>query len=138
MRSVWENNTLQEFWVAYPDEGSQWSHCAMYPLIAINQGIAGAYPLEPGCGKMKLEPQIGDLEYVDFSVQTIKGTIHCSSKGEKGQRMVQIQIPESMEVELWLDKREKVDLPLLRMEKSGICVYKMTKSGTYNIKLKYT
>lgn len=138
MRSVWENNTLQEFWVAYPDEGSQWSHCAMYPLIAINQGIAGAYPLEPGCGKMKLEPQIGDLEYVDFSVQTIKGPIHFSSKGEKGQRMVQIQIPESMEVELWLDKREKVDLPLLRMEKSGICVYKMTKSGTYNIKLKYT
>ena len=40
MSSVWENNTLQEFWTAYPDEGSQWSHCAMNPLIALSKGIA--------------------------------------------------------------------------------------------------
>ncbi len=52
MSSVWANNTLQEFWQAYPDEGSQWSHCAMYPLIALNQGIAGVYPLKPGCERI--------------------------------------------------------------------------------------
>lgn len=138
MRSVWENNTLQEFWVAHPDGGSQWSHCAMYPLIALNQGIAGIHPLEPGCKKIKIEPQIGDLESVNFNVQTTKGPIEFSSKGKKGNRVIHLQIPKSMEVELWLDKREEVNLPLLRMEDSGICVYKIVNPGVYNLKLKHT
>lgn len=138
MRSVWENNTLQEFWVAHPDGGSQWSHCAMYPLIALNQGIAGIHPLEPGCKKIKIEPQIGDLESVNFNVQTTKGPIEFSSKGKKGNRVIHLQIPKSMEVELWLDKREEVNLSLLRMEDSGICVYKIVNPGVYNLKLKHT
>lgn len=138
MSSVWANNTLQEFWQAYPDEGSQWSHCAMYPLIALNQGIAGVHPLKPGCERIKMEPQLGDLEHIRFDVQTPKGAIQFSAQGIKGKRELRLQIPESLSIELRLDKREKVDLPLLRTEKDGINVYEITHPGSYVLKLKYT
>ena len=138
MSSVWANNTLQEFWQAYPDEGSQWSHCAMYPLIALNQGIAGVYPLKPGCVRIKMEPQLGDLEHIRFDVQTLKGAIQFSAQGIKGKRELRLQVPDSLSIELRLDKREKVDLPLLRTEKDGINVYKITHPGSYVLKLKYT
>lgn len=138
MSSVWANNTLQEFWQAYPDEGSQWSHCAMYPLITLNQGIAGVHPLKPGCERIKMEPQLGDLEHIRFDVQTPKGAIQFSAQGIKGKRELRLQIPESLSIELRLDKREKVDLPLLRTEKDGINVYKITHPGSYVLKLKYT
>lgn len=138
MSSVWANNTLQEFWQAYPDEGSQWSHCAMYPLIALNQGIAGVYPLKPGCERIKMEPQLGDLEHIRFDVQTLKGAIQFSAQGIKGKRELRLQVPDSLSIELRLDKREKVDLPLLRTEKDGINVYEITRPGSYVLKLKYT
>ena len=138
MSSVWANNTLQEFWKAYPDEGSQWSHCAMYPLIALNQGIAGVYPLKPGCERIKMEPQLGDLEHIRFDVQTLKGAIQLSAQGIKGKRELRLQVPDSLSIELRLDKREKVDLPLLRTEKDGINVYEITHPGSYVLKLKYT
>lgn len=137
MSSVWSNNTLQEFWSAYPDGSSQWSHCAMYPLIAINQGIAGIYPLTPGCEKIKMEPQLGNLEYINFDVQTIRGAILFSAQGTKGKRKLKIYIPESITVELKLDKREKIKLPFLRAEGSH-SIYELTRSGFYELELKYT
>ena len=138
MSSVWENNTLQEFWTAYPDEGSQWSHCAMHPLIALSQGIAGIYPIEGGSGKIKIEPQPGSLEKVDFDVYTAKGAVHFYSQGKKGKRTLRLRIPDTVSVELWLDAREEIKLPFLRTEKNGIKVYKVEGLEKYELHLKYT
>lgn len=102
MSSVWENNTLQEFWTARPDEGSQWSHCAMYPLIALTQGIAGAYPLEPGGRKLRMEPQLGDLRQLSFDILTPGGPVSFSCKEKSGHRHLYLVIPESVSVELHL------------------------------------
>lgn len=98
MRSVWDNNTLQEFWTANPDEGSQWSHCAMYPLIALTQGIAGVYPLEPGGRKVRMEPQPGDLEELEFDICTAGGPVHFLYR--RGR--LTLTVPESVTVELHL------------------------------------
>ncbi len=98
MRSVWENNTLQEFWTANPDEGSQWSHSAMYPLVALTQGIAGVYPLEPGGRKVRMEPQFGDLKELEFDVHTAGGPVHLLYK--KG--VLTLTVPETVTVELHL------------------------------------
>ena len=107
----------------------------MYPLIALNQGIAGGNPLKPGCERIKMEPQLGDLEHIRFDVQNPKGAIQFSAQGIKGKRELRLQIPESLSIELRLDKREKVDLPLLRTEKDGINVYEITHPGSYVLKL---
>lgn len=138
MNSVWENNTLQEFWIATPDSWSQWSHCAMYPLIALSQGIAGVYPLQAGADVVKIEPQLGSLEGVDFEVQTIKGTIHFMSKGKLGKRKLSITLPERVSAELRLDYREKIKLPVLRKDSEGFNVYKLESSKSYEFLLEYT
>lgn len=121
MRSVRDNNTLQEFWTANPDEGSQWSHCAMYPLIALTQGIAGAYPMEPGGLKIRMEPQLGDLEELDFDIQTSGGPIkfHCGKKNNR--RKLTLVIPESVSVELHLARGR--DRGVHRLEAGEHCFY---------------
>jgi hypothetical protein len=136
MSSVWSNNTLQEMFVSYPDDTSQWSHCAMYPLIALNQGIAGIYPLEPGGKRMKIEPQLGSLDLVDFDVQTLNGSIHFHAEGKLGNRTLKLDIPKGISAELWLDERENLDLPFLRRESNGVKVYELGE-GSKKIRLKY-
>ncbi len=61
MRSVIENNTLQEGWTAQPDSREQWSHCAVVPLYVLAQDIAGVRPTSPGYATCQIRPQLGDL-----------------------------------------------------------------------------
>lgn len=138
MSSVWQNNTLQEFWTARPDEGSQWSHCAVAPLMALHQGVAGVYPLVPGGSRVKICPQPGDLAYAEFDIQTQKGPVHFCSKGKIGKRMLEITLPYGVSGELWLDGNEKVKLPFLRTETNGMKVYRMEADKTYKLSLVHT
>lgn len=138
MSSVWENNTLQEFWTARPDEGSQWSHCAVSPLIALHQGIAGIYPLKPGSDLVKICPQPSTLSYAEFDVQTVKGAIRFLSKGKKGNRRLQLTLPQGVDGELWLDSKELIRLPFIREEAGGMRVYRVAGGKSYELRLKYT
>lgn len=108
MSSVHDNNTLQEFWTARPDEGSQWSHCAMFPLLALTQGIAGVYPLEPGGRRVRMEPQLGDLEHVSFDIHTSEGPVSFSCRKKGRHRRLTLTIPESVSVELHLDQGKQI------------------------------
>ena len=68
MRSVIENNTLQEGWTAQPDSREQWSHCAVVPLYILAQDIAGIRPTAPGYARCQIRPQLGDLQELELTV----------------------------------------------------------------------
>lgn len=138
MSSVWANNTLQEFWVARPDEGSQWSHCAVAPLLALHQGVAGIYPLTPGSDMVRIFPQPGDLSSAAFDVQTSKGAIRFQSTGKVGKRVLKITLPKGVDAELWLDGREKIQSVPVRVEASGIKVYKISGGRGYEFRLRHS
>ncbi|WP_106831749.1 alpha-L-rhamnosidase-related protein [Parabacteroides pacaensis] len=138
MSSVWENNVLQEFWTARPDESSQWSHCAVGPLMMLYQGIAGITPLTPGSKKCRIYPQPGDLTHTQFNIQTNQGTINFESKGLKGKREIILQLPPDTEFELWLDKREKVKYPPCGETLEGLIKYRINGGQTIRLKLKHT
>lgn len=138
MSSVWENNTLQEFWVARPDEGSQWSHCAVAPLLALHQGVAGIYPLTPGSDMVRIFPQPGDLSSAAFDVQTSKGAIRFQSTGKVGKRVLKITLPKGVDAELWLDGREKIQSVPVRVEAGGIKVYKISGGRGYEFRLRHS
>lgn len=138
MSSVWANNTLQEFWVARPDEGSQWSHCAVAPLLALHQGVAGIYPLTPGSDMVRIFPQPGDLSSAAFDVQTAKGAIRFQSTGKVGKRVLKITLPEGVDAELWLDGREKIQSVPVRVEAGGIKVYKISGGRGYEFRLRHS
>ncbi|WP_029905171.1 alpha-L-rhamnosidase N-terminal domain-containing protein [Prevotella sp. 10(H)] len=138
MTSVWENNVLQEFWVARHDEGSQWSHCAVGPLVMLHQGIAGVMPLSPGSKKCRIYPQPGNLSHAKFDIHTNQGPIGFESKGLPGKREIILNLPAGTEFELWLNKREKVNYPLAGEEENGLKKYKIAGGQTIKLKLKYT
>ncbi len=103
MRSVWENNTLEEFFDAQPDNTSQWSHCAVMPLIAFSQGVAGIVPLKADGSLIRIRPQTAGLPYVELDVWTQRGPVHFKSVRKKGRCTLSLEIPEGVEAELWLD-----------------------------------
>ena len=100
MRSVWENNTLEEFFDAQPDNTSQWSHCAVMPLIALSQGIAGIVPLKADGSLIRLCPQPAGLKEASFDVWTRRGPVHFRLSG--GRKVV-YELPAGVEAELWVD-----------------------------------
>lgn len=138
MSSVWENNTLQEFWTAYPDKGSQWSHCAVAPLIGLHQGVAGITPLRAGGNLIKIAPQPSTLSYAEFDVHTARGAVHFLSIGKQGKRTLQLTLPEGVDAELWLDSRESVRQPFVRTTLSGQRIYRLAGGKSYQFKLRYT
>ncbi|MDD6209696.1 MAG: alpha-L-rhamnosidase, partial [Bacteroidales bacterium] len=111
MLSVWENNTLQEFFHSTHDNNSQWSHCPVAPLVMLYQGVAGAKPLDTGGNRYRIWPQPDILTYVKFPIHTQNGIIGFESKEAKGKRVIRLDVPKDCEIELWLDKREKVKFP---------------------------
>lgn len=131
MRSVWENNTLEEFFDSQPDNTSQWSHSAVLPVLAMSQGIAGIIPLKADGSLVKIEPQVCDLEGVSFYVHSQRGNIQFTSEGKKGNRTITLTLPASLSAEIWLDEREKTSLPLLRQENHGVRVYLLNASASY-------
>ena len=113
MSSVILNNTIQEIWNADPDSGSQWSHCAVAPIVMLYQGVAGIMPLEPGYETVQIRPQPGDLELVELTTHTTKGAITFICKGKKGKHELIIEIPKGMKAELILNEKEKTSLKSL-------------------------
>jgi hypothetical protein len=138
MPSVWENNTLQEDWNAGYDGSSQWSHCAVAPIVLLYQGLAGAKPLTPGGKKYRILPQPGNLSLIDIDIQTLNGAIKFKSEGLKGNRTLSIEVPIENEAELWLDSREKVKLQVIEINGKGITKYRLSGGSKLKLKLKYT
>jgi hypothetical protein len=100
MRSVLENNTLQEGWTARPDSREQWSHCAVVPLYVLAQDIAGVRPTAPGYTRCQIRPQMADLDQLEVTVHTPRGPLRVSSRKEGNRRQLQLTIPAHVEAEL--------------------------------------
>ncbi len=79
MNSVIHNQTVQEVWHAKPDNGHQFSHCAVSPLFILITEVLGLRPLSPGFTQYTIQPQLADLPALNLTVHTPAGPIHFSS-----------------------------------------------------------
>lgn len=111
LRSVVENNTLSEHWRVEPDTRSQWSHCAVAPLVAFSQGFAGVTPTAPGYRSMRIRPQPASLGALKVTVFTPHGPVRVSAEGKQGARVLDVEVPRGPDGELVVDRREAIDLP---------------------------
>lgn len=96
MRSVRENNTLQEHWNLTPDTTSLMSHCPVAPLTALYQGVLGLWPTRPGFEEMAVRPQLGDLREIDLTAHTPVGPVRLQADA----RSVVLDLPREAEVVL--------------------------------------
>ncbi len=112
MKSVIENNTLQEDWDARHDSNQQWSHCAVAPIYLAYHGLLGLKPLAPGFKRFEVAPQLGDLQGLELDAFTVLGPLRFSAAGPRGNRHVTLELPSTGEGELMVDQHEKIDLPV--------------------------
>ncbi len=138
MPSVLLNNTLQEDWNVQPDSGSQWSHCAVVPLYFLFMSVLGITPLTPGCQRVEIRPQPGDLESLELAAHTINGPIRFRSAGRLGSRQLDLQLPPGCAGELVLPAAEKVALPGLRAAEPGLARYRLEAGSVVNLNLTKT
>lgn len=138
MRSVNENNTLQEFWDAEPDFDALWSHCAVVPLYMLYMGIAGVNPVKPGYAGYSVFPQLGDIEELSLTIRTVKGDIRFNSNGPKGNRVIKFNTLKDCEGELKIDAREKHTRFRLKRIEGAYNVYYLPENSEVVIETKYT
>ncbi|TVQ05383.1 MAG: alpha-L-rhamnosidase [Balneolaceae bacterium] len=139
MDSVQLNNTLQEHWNIQPDTRGQWSHCAVGPLFAVYQGLAGIEPLEPGMKKVQIKPKPGELEELNLHYHTPNGKIQFSCSGKKGNRGIHIELPESCDAVLIVDKREVLNyVKILEYSSKEHDAYRLGSGMSHKLDLRYT
>ena len=81
MNSVIHNNALQENWDTKMDEGDQFSHCPLAPLVMLYQCVAGIRPTAPGFARVEIRPQLGGIGDLNLVAHTPRGAIHFATKG---------------------------------------------------------
>jgi alpha-L-rhamnosidase len=137
LRSIHQNNTMQEAWDAAPDSSSQWSHAAIAPLITVYSDLAGIRPLQPGYKHFNIQPSPGSLELLELSNYTPHGPIDFSLKGKPGKRTLKLRIPKGISGELVLDEREKVKLKEV-FHANGKRGFDLNGLVSIELKLKFT
>jgi alpha-L-rhamnosidase len=138
MPSVAENNTLAEDWAPKYDSGSQWSHCAVAPLILLYHGIIGLRPTSPGYARCVIAPQLGDLKQIACVAHTLRVPIQFSAQQVGSGHELTLQIPPEIEAELIADAREDVSLPPGRqLAPAGCRAYRLPGGKAITLALKY-
>ena len=68
------------------------------PTPFLSEEIAGIEILEPGCRKIKISPNLGDLEWIKVTYPTPHGSILIEAENIDGQIKTKISAPEAIEV----------------------------------------
>jgi hypothetical protein len=137
MRSVKENNTLQEDWTANPDCGNEWSHCDVVPIYIAHQGLMGLTPSEPGFKRFKLRPQLADLRELELVAYTMRGPLRLRARGGRGEREVTLDLPATGKGDLILPQGESVDLPEAKAyAPPGHRRFSLPEGGTVKLRLR--
>jgi hypothetical protein len=92
--SVTLNNTLQEDWIVRSDSTSQWSHCALAPIFVLFMDIAGIRPTAPGFARCQIRPQLGDLEHLSLTANTVRGPIQFEARAARSGHEVHVSLPD--------------------------------------------
>jgi len=104
MKSVQQNNTLQEFWDARPDSTDQWCHFPISPMNVMFMDIAGIRPTVPGFAQCRIQPRLGSLKNLALSVQTVRGPIHFAATAVSHGHHVTVHVPANCKAELVLGR----------------------------------
>ena len=98
-----------------------WNHIAgAAPGNAIPFGLMGIRPVEPGFARAEIRPQIGDLEWAEMRLPTIRGNIEMRIDGKS----LRVTIPANMTADIWLPN------------KRGTMTRTTVGNGTHKFKLK--
>lgn len=81
-----------------------WNHAwGSAPANIIIRKLVGVEPLEPGFKKIRIKPQLGNLNWIDAKVPSIRGTIDVHvDRSKQGAFELSLKIPAGIIAEVWL------------------------------------
>jgi hypothetical protein len=130
MRSVLENNTLQEMWTVQTDAGAQWSHCPLAPVYVLYQELIGLRPLAPGFARLQLRPQLGDLPDLQAVAYTPRGPVEFKAHRDGATHRISVKLPQDCDAELLLPATVAVPFaPLAPDAAPGLKRYRLPAGG---------
>ena len=76
-----------------PTVAGQWCHNTVVPLVAIYRWFAGIAPIEPGFRRVRIRPQLMDLEQLDLTAHTPLGPIEFAARKVADGHEVSVSLP---------------------------------------------
>lgn len=68
------------------------------PTAWLNEHVLGVQVIEPGCATIKIEPHLGDLEWVEGTFPTPKGVVKIQHKKVNGKIQTNIDAPDGIKI----------------------------------------
>ena len=69
------------------------------PTAWLTAHVLGVQPLEPGCRKLRIEPHLGDLQWVEGSFPTPFGAVHIKhTKDTDGKVKTEVKAPKEVKI----------------------------------------
>jgi hypothetical protein len=127
-RSWWNmiqvgSTITMEAWELKYKNNLDWNHAwGAAPANIIPRFLLGIRPLEPGFGKVLIQPQSGSLKKVSGTIPTIRGPIKVSLENDRMKPFeLRIDIPVNMTAKVGLPRRDKQSTTLIvdRMKVEG-------------------
>lgn len=89
-----------EAWDQTLKPNQDWNHAwGAAPGNIIARHVLGVQPLEPGYGRIRVDPQLGGLSEVSGVVPTIRGPIHVRAWRAEGRVRCEVQAPPNVTIE---------------------------------------
>ncbi len=80
-----------------------WCHAwSASPAYLLSRYVMGISPMEPGYRKALIEPQMGDLAWVEGKMPTPLGTIDLRSDRQDGITVLNVSLPQGVQAEIRL------------------------------------
>jgi alpha-L-rhamnosidase len=115
------------------------SHCPVAPLYITYMSLAGIQPLEPGFQRREIRPQLAHLDLLERTAHTIRGPLVFSARGKKGNREINLTVPDNCAGELVVRREEALRLePAVGVTTPGHRRYQLPSGKSTTVQLKFT
>ena len=68
------------------------------PTAWLSEHVLGVKVMTPGCRTLKIEPHLGDLEWVEGTFPTPKGDVHISHRKQNGKIVTKVKAPKGVKI----------------------------------------
>jgi len=107
------------------------------PLLIASKYIAGISPLSPGYKQFRIKPQMGELNFLNTTVCTVKGNITLEIKREKRRTTIKVRVPEGTCAKVEIPSDIILNVPVSKIVLNGtVVVVEKSKNDNYSLDLK--
>ena len=68
------------------------------PTAWLSEHVLGVKVMTPGCRTLKIEPHLGDLEWVEGTFPTPKGDVRISHRKQNGKIVTKVKAPKGVKI----------------------------------------